>query len=69
VAGTPGDGADLACVRLVRVAQPAIVVAGTTGALLWPLFALSVWAQPATVVADTTGEGAALASVSTVEVG
>jgi hypothetical protein len=69
VAGTTGDSAALACVRLVGVAQPATLVAGTTGALLLPLIGLSMWAQTATVVADTTGEGAALTSVSSVDVG
>jgi hypothetical protein len=37
--------------------------------LLWPLIAWSAWAQPATVVAGTTGEGSALASVWSVDVG
>jgi hypothetical protein len=38
-------------------------------ALLWPLFAWSAWAQPATVEAFTIGEGAALASDRSVDVG
>jgi hypothetical protein len=48
-------------------AQPANLVAGTTGkAPLWPLFAWSAWALTATVVAGTKVEGAALASVLSV---
>jgi hypothetical protein len=67
VAGT-GDSADLACVRLVDVAQTATLVAGTTGTLLLPLIALSTWAEPATVVAGPSSEGAALASPPSVRV-
>jgi hypothetical protein len=38
-------------------------------ALLWPVVAWSAWAKKGTVVKGTTGEGAALASVSSVGVG
>jgi hypothetical protein len=38
-------------------------------ALLWPLFALTVWVQLFTVMEDKTVEGAGLASVRSVGVG
>jgi hypothetical protein len=69
VAGTTGDGADVASVHSVCVGLASHCSARHERALLWTLFAWSAWAQPATGVAGTTGEIAALASVRLVGMG
>ena len=53
---TPTDGAEAR--PRSTWAEPATVVAGTTGSLHWHLFARLAWAQPETVVTATTGEAA-----------
>jgi hypothetical protein len=70
VAGTTGDGAALASIRLWAWAQLATVVAGTAGdGATLAAVRLCAWAQSSNGVAGTTGDDAALPSVLSVGLG